>query len=172
MTRISRSGGGQGWLDIHEDEVRAFIRDGGEVAELLNAIAQETEAYGRAYISKGHMRSGRLLRGLYNNRVKPEGPLTAFSRAGGRARHTIYFHEGTTNPTAKGPLGFLIIPRSRRAANTITAFKGAGTERLAQYKSGAEKTKGVIGRKSVRGQRSKPFLKEGLAVAMANHGLK
>lgn len=165
------SKGGQVRLDIHEDEVRRYIEPGGEVAEILDAVAWDTKEYGRVYIANGHVRSGRLLKSLYYNRVKPEGPLTGFSRAGASARHAVYFHEGTgPEITAHGP--FMIVPRNRRAANTNTAFKGAGAERYAAYKANNSLGKGVIGRKTVSGQRSKPFLREGLSAAMAMHGLK
>lgn len=164
------SKGGQIRLDIHEGEVRSYIEPGGEVAELLDSIAFDTKQYGMVYIGAGHVRSGRLLKSLYYNRVKPEGPLTGFSRAGASARHAVYFHEGTgPEITAHGP--FMIIPRNRRAANTNTAFSGAGSERYAAYKANENVGKGVIGRKTVRGQRSKPFLKDGLRAAMASHGL-
>jgi hypothetical protein len=164
------SGGGQIRLDIHEGAVQRYILPGGEVAEILDSVAWETKEYGVAYISAGHVRSGRLLKGMYYNRVKPEGPLTGFSRAGNSARHAVYFHEGTGPViTANGP--FMIVPRNRRAANTNTAFSGAGAERYAAYKANKNLGKGVTGRKTVRGQRSKPFLKEGLRAAMASHGL-
>lgn len=171
MTRIRSSKGGQGWLDIHEDVVQSYIRSGGDVADLLDSVAWDTAEYGKAYVSAGHVRSGRLLRGIYYNRIKPTGPLTGYSRAGGKARHTIYFHEGVLHDiTAHG--AFMVIPRSRLAANTNAAYSGAGAERYAKYAATKKGPKGVIGRKTVRGQRSKPFLKEGLAVALANHGLK
>jgi hypothetical protein len=163
-------GGGPIRLDIHEGAVRRYIEPGGEVAEILDSVAFDTKQYGMVYIGNGHVRSGRLLKSLYYNRVKPEGPLTGFSRAGASARHAIYFHEGTGPViTANGP--FMIVPRNRRAANMNTAFSGAGAERYAAYKANKNLGKGVVGRKTVRGQRAKPFLQEGLRAAMASHGL-
>ncbi|QOP66785.1 hypothetical protein SEA_ODYSSEY395_35 [Arthrobacter phage Odyssey395] len=168
--RSIHGGVGKIRLDIHEGAVRRYIEPGGEVAEILDSVAWDTKEYGVAYISNGHIRSGRLLRGMYYNRVKPEGPLTGFSRAGNRARHAIYFHEGTGPViTANGP--FMIVPRNRRAANTNPAFSGAGAERYAAYKANKNLGKGVTGKKTVRGQRAKPFLQEGLRAAMASHGL-
>ena len=156
-----------GRLDVDEAAVQRFIRTGGEVADLLDGVASETKAYSVAYISKGHIRSGRLLRGLWWNRTKAEGPLQGKASAGSSARHTPYFHDGTPAIIYGNP--HMVVPK-RRTAHTNPAFSGAGAQLLARN-SGRKGGKGVTRKDTVRGQRAKPFLKEGLAVSLANHGL-
>jgi len=164
------------FLNIHEHAVRAYIDEGGEVSGLLNDVAQGTFRYSQRYIMNGHMRSGRLYRGLWWNRSKLTGPLTGVARAGSSAKHTAYFHDGT----ASGGAGLImhrhmIVPKNRHAAHTNLAFKGAGAEQLAKWKGRSSRQKkrgkGVWFLNSVRGQRAKPFLREGLAVSLAKQAL-
>lgn len=164
------------FLDIHEEAVQSHIREGGPVADLLNDVAQGTFHYSQRYISNGHIRSGRLFRGLWWNRSKLTGPLQGVARAGSSAKHTTYFHDGT----AGGGMGFIthknmIIPKNRHAAHTNLAFKGAGAEQLAKWKgrSARQQTRGrgIDFKNQVRGQHSKPFLRMGLAVSLAKQRL-
>lgn len=161
------------FLDIHEEAVQSYIREGGAVADLLNDVARGTKAYGVAYISAGHVRSGRLLRSLWWNRSKLTGPLQGVARAGASAKHAVYFHEGTGPWISGHP--HMVVPKSRRAANTNPAFSGAGAQKLAEWgsRSPAQQKggKGVFRADTVRGQRSKPFLKEGLAASLASQRL-
>lgn len=162
-------------VDIHEGQVQAFIRPGGEVDELLWEIARDTREYGKAYVAAGHVRSGRLLRSIRANRPVPTGPLQAASKAYANARHAIYFHEGTTGPITGRP--HLVVPKRRGVAHTNTAYSGAGAQLLGEYGKGKKDArgrkrqgKGVWRPDAVRGQRSKPFLRDGLRLAMAKHG--
>lgn len=162
------------FLNIHEEAVQSYIREGGAVNDLLNDVAKDVKVFSVKYIAKGHVRSGRLLRGQWWNRAKLVGPLQGVARAGSSARHTIFFHDGT-GPTIHGN-PHMVIPKNKRAAHTNTAFSGAGAEKLAQFskKSGAQQKagKGVMRKDTVRGQRAKPFLTLGLASSLAKHGLK
>lgn len=159
--------------DIHENAVQAFIREGGEVAELLNKVSKGVKVYSIEYIAGKHERSGRLLRSLWWNRTKLEGPLTGFARAGASARHAIYFHDGTAGNGAGYITGHphMVVPKRRGVAHTNIAFSGAGAQKLAEWGSRSTKQqakgKGVFRADKVRGQRAKPFLKEGLAASMA-----
>jgi hypothetical protein len=159
-------------LRIDEEAVQGFIRPGGEVAELLNDVAQGVYTYARGYISNGHIRSKRLWKGQFWNRSKLEGPLQGVALAGSSAKHTRYFHDGTGRINHP----HMIIPRRRDAAHTNLAFRGAGEQQLAIWKGRTKRQqkrgKGVIFRNSVAGQRAKPFLYEGLAVSLAKQGLK
>jgi hypothetical protein len=108
------------FLDIHDEAVQSFIREGGAVHALLNDVAKDTRDYAVTYIStKGHVRSGRLLRGQFWNRAKLEGPLQGVARAGSSARHSVWFHDGTGSVISHPNM---LIPRDRRAAMTSTAF--------------------------------------------------
>lgn len=156
------------YLDVHEEAVQSYIRPGGEVNTLLNNVAKGVKDYSTAYISAGHVRSGRLLRGLFWNRTKLDGPLTGFSRAGSSARHTLYFHDGTSEISAT----YMIVPKNRHAANLSSAFSGAGAEALAGWKADGKRGRRPVSYKnSVRGQKAKPFLTEGLAVSLAKQRL-
>lgn len=161
-----------GRVNVHEEAVQSYIRAGGAVHDLLNAVAQDTSIYGKAYVANGHVRSGRLLRGIGWNRAKLDGPLSGVARTYSSAKHTQYFHEGTG--TIFHP--WMIVPNNRHAAHTSLAFSGAGAEQLALWKARTpaqqKRGRGFKLRRTVRGQRAKPFLREGLASSLAKHGLK
>jgi hypothetical protein len=158
--------------DIDEAAVRSYIREGGEVHDLLSDVARGVKTYAVGYISNGHIRSGRLLRGQWWHRPKATGPLTGVALAGSSAKHTKWFHDGTYTIVHPN----MIVPKNRHAAHTNLAFAGAGAEQLAKWKGRTAKQrtrgKGVTFENSVRGQRAKPFLTEGLAYSMAVQRLK
>lgn len=160
------------YLRIDEEAVQSHIRPGGPVNDLLNDVAQGTFHYSQRYISNGHIRSRRLYKGLFWNRAKLEGPLQGVALAGSSAKHTFYFHDGTGTIHHKN----MIVPKNRHAAHTNLAFRGAGEEQLAKWKGRTKKQRargrGVTFRDTVRGQRAKPFLVEGLAVSLASQRLK
>jgi hypothetical protein len=160
------------FLDIHEEAVQSYIRPGGEVSDLLDKVAKGVKVYAVGYISRGHVRSGRLLRGQWWLWAKLEGPLQGVARAGSSAKHSKWFHDGTYTIVHPN----MIVPKNRRAAHTNLAFAGAGAEQLAKWKGRTRgqqlRGKGVTFENSVRGQRAKPFLKEGLAYSMAVQRLK
>lgn len=155
-------------LNIHEEAVQSYIRPGGSVHALLDDVARGTYHFSQAYVGAGHIRSGRLLRGLFWNRAKLTGPLSASAKAGSSARHTKYFMEDTRGKVIGHP--YMVIPK-RRSAHTNPAFSGAGAQKLAEWgrKSPGQKKagKGVFRATEVRGYGANPFLQEGLAVAMA-----
>jgi len=162
---------------VHEEAVQSYIRVGGEVNDLLNAVAQDANIYNKRYVSNGHVRSGRLLGGLTWNRAKLTGPLQGNARIISAANHTDYFNEGTaSNGTGMIMHPNMIVPRNRNAKHTNTRFKGAGAEQLAVWKGRSERQqkrgKGVYFMNAVRGQRAKPFMREGLTYSLAKHGLK
>lgn len=165
------------YLNIKEEAVQSYIRPGGKVNDLLNDVAKGTYHYSQRYIMNGHMRSGRLFRGLFWNRAKLTGPLQGVARAGSSAKHTLYFHDGTAN-NGTGMIRHprMIVPKNRHAAHTSLAYRGAGEQQLARWKARTagqrKRGSGVWFKNEVRGQRSKPFLREGLAVSLANQGLK
>lgn len=151
------------WLDVHESAVQSFIRDGGEVSDLLNDVVQGAQTSARAYLSAGrHVRSKRLWNSVQWNRTKLEGPLQGYSRLYSNARHTLYVHEGTSYISHPK----MIVPINRRAKHTNIAFKGAGSQALAANKKSTRRKDGV------RGQVAKPFLTIGLAKSMAAQRLK
>jgi hypothetical protein len=165
------------FINVHEEAVQSYIREGGAAAGLLNNVTKGVKAYSVSYISAGHVRSGRLVRSLWWNRSKLEGPLQGVARAGASAKHALWFHDGT----AGGGTGWIaghphmIVPKNRRAAHTNLAFSGAGAQKLAEWGSRSVKQqargKGVMRRDLVRGQRAKPFLTEGLAASLASQRL-
>lgn len=165
-----------GRYNVNEEAVQSYIREGGAVADLLNDVARGVWTYSGTYIRAGlggnrtrsgsHVRSGRLLKGLFWNRTRTEGPYRGSALAGSSAKHTFYFHDGTAGKGA----GYIthpkmIVPINRRAAHTSLAFKGAGSEALAKNKKSTRR------KDKVRGQSSKPFLEIGLAKSMAKQGL-
>lgn len=167
--------------DIHEEPVQSYIREGGEVNDLLNEVARDVKALSVVYLNTGaggsraggpHVRSGRLLRGLWWNRAKLEGPLLGVARAGSSAKHTLYFHDGT--PDISHPN--MVVPKNRRAAHTNLKYSGAGAEQLAKWAGRTEKQKargkGVTRRDHVQGQWAKPFLQESLAASLAKQRVK
>lgn len=156
-------------LDVHEEAVLSYIRPGGEVNDLLWEVARDTRDYGKVFVANGHVRSGRLLGGIKAAHPQMTGPLQAASRASSAARHTIYFHDGTTGPIFGRP--HLVVPKRRGVPHTNTAFSGAGAQLLSAFAKGKRGSKGVWRPDAVRGQRAKPFLKDGLSFALRKHGL-
>lgn len=164
---------GQARLIIHEEAVASHIQPGGPVHGLLRDIAYDTRDWGKAYVADGHVRSGRLLRGIAAAQPQSTGPLQAASRASSSARHTIFFMEKTADIIKGNP--HLVVPK-RRAAHTNPAFSGAGAQKLAEWgkkSAGQQKGgKGVFRPDFVKGYRAHPFLQEGLQFSLAKHGLK
>lgn len=154
-----------GRTDVNEAAVQSFIREGGEVNTLLNNVAQTAWTHGRKVALK-HARSKRLWGGVFWNRVRPEGPYQGVALVGSSAKHTRYFHDGTAYISHPK----MIVPINRRKAHTNTAFKGAGSQTMAE--NAASKWKGTKRKDGVRGQKAKPFLNEGLAIGLAKQGLK
>lgn len=165
--------GGAGRVYIHDHVVQGYIRTGGEVAGLLDDVARDAAMYSRRYVSAGHVRSGRLLRGIKWARTQPTGPLQGKARTSSAAKHTIFFHDGTRAVINGNP--HMVVPKNRHAAHTNLAFSGAGAQKLAEWgkKSTKQKArgKGVMRKDEVRGQRSKPFLSEGLAYGLLKQRL-
>lgn len=174
FTRFSRT-------DINEEAVQSYIRAGGAVSELLSDVSKGVKVYSEGYLLGGkgrrrggagpHVRSGRLLRGLWWNRAKLTGPLQGTAQAGSSARHTVYFHDGTAGNGA----GYImhpkmIVPINRRAAHTNPTFKGAGSQILNANRG--KTSKGTKRMDRVRGQHAKPFLEEGLAASLAKQRLR
>jgi hypothetical protein len=158
------------WLDIHEHEVQAFIRPGGEVNDELNDLARRGKRESYLYILGGHVRSGRLLGGLYSNRAKDTGPLTAYSRIGSSAKHTWYFMKDT-RPTvsAKGP--YMLVPRYRGSMQLSHASKGAGSELFHAWNAaGRPRGRKFYRAETVRGYRAHPFLDIAKRAAFASKG--
>lgn len=161
-----------GDVKVNDAAVDSFIRTGGAVADELDDVARGVNQYAIGYISAGHVRSGRLLKGQWWNKTKSEGPLRGVSRAGSSARHTMWFHDGTAGGGAGfiQPKGkFMVVPLRRGTPHFNTKFAGAGSETVAS--NAGRKAKGVSRETHVRGQRSKPFLKEGLAHSLRRQGL-
>jgi hypothetical protein len=170
------------FLDIHEEEVQAFIRPGGEVNDLLNDVARDAKLLARRYIltgkygsrhGMGHVRSGRLLGGIDHNRTKTTGPLTGYSRIYSAAKHTGYFMHGTTGPiTAKhGP--YMLVPKKAGAMQRSPATKGAGHELYLAWVAGGKKRgyRGFYRPTEVSGQKKKPFLEDAKRESMRMHKL-
>lgn len=159
------------FLRVDESAVQSYIRPGGAVNDLLNDVARGGYRYSQAYISDGHIRSGRLFRGQFWNRAKLEGPLQGVARFGSSANHTLYFHDGTGTIVHPN----MIVPKNRHAAHTNLRFRGAGAEQLAKWKGRSarqqQRGRGITFKNRVSGQRAKPFLTQGLAVSLASQGL-
>lgn len=163
---------------IHEHEVQAYIRPGGEVRDLVNDIARDARTEARFILIRGkygsrngsHYRSGRLSGGNNWNRAKDTGPLTAASEFYNNAKHVWYFMEGTRGIIKpKGP--YLLVPR-KITPQYSRHSKGAGSELYAAWAGRNKKGyKGFFQAKKVRGQKAKPFMVDALRASMTAHGL-
>lgn len=168
------------YYDVHEHQVQAFIREGGEVRQLMNKVATEAEVEARLLLARGaygsrngsHNRSGRLSRGVYHNRVKDTGPLQGFFRLGSKAKHSRYFIMGTGPIMGKGPWGYMLVPRKIGVPQRSAASKGAGSELYKAWVARGKKgRKGFFQKDMVQGQRGKPFLSDARRTVMAANGL-
>jgi hypothetical protein len=165
---------------IHEHDVQSFIRPGGPVRDVINNIARDARLEASLILARGtygsrngsHNRSNRLTGGNNWNRAKDTGPLTATSEFYNNTKHVWYFMEGTTGPIrAKGPWGYLLVPRSPSAAQRSPASKGAGSELYAAWKGRNKKgRKGFYQAKKVAGQKAKPFMEDALRNSMMKNG--
>jgi hypothetical protein len=160
------------WIDIHESAVASFIQNGGPVNDLMNDVAKDVKYYSVEYISRGgHIRSRRLLGGLYYNKTKNPTPLTGYSRAGSSAAHTLYFHEGTGHIFGRP---FLLVPKKRSMTGSRTGSSGEGRDMFNAWVARGKRAgnRDFFRPESVRGQRAKPFLTIGLRYALAKRGLR
>lgn len=165
-------------LFIHEHEVQAYIRPGGEVRDLINDIARDARTEARLILVRGkygsrngnHVRSGRLSGANNWNRAKDTGPLTATSVFYNNAKHVWYFMEGTRG-TIKPHGPYMIVPR-KITPQYSRHSKGAGSELFAAWNArGRKGFKGFFQAKRVRGQRAKPFMVDALRTAMRANGV-
>lgn len=168
------------YYDVHEHQVQAYIRPGGELRDLMNKVALEAEVESRLILARGeygsrngsHNRSGRLSRSVYYNRVKDTGPLQGFYRLGARASYARYFIKGTGPIFGKGPWGYMLVPRKIGVPKRSPGSKGAGSELYAAWVARGKKgRKGFFQKDMVRGQDGKPFLSRGNRRAMSANGL-
>jgi hypothetical protein len=161
--------------DIHEHEVQAFIRKGGEVNTLLTDIAKDAKRFKYLrLIGGGHIRSGRLIGGLNHRQAIDTGPLQAASRISSSAKHTTYFMYDTGPViTAKGPQGFLLVPRyNKKQPQMSPASKGAGSELFMSWKAaGKPQARPWKRRTEVRGYAGIPFMMDARDAAFIKHGL-
>jgi hypothetical protein len=168
-------------LFIHESEVQAYIRTGGEARDLINDIARDARLEASLILARGkyggrngnHIRSHRLTNANNWNRAKDTGPLTATSEFYNNAKHVWYFMEGTRGTIkGKGPWGYMLVPRRVGVPQRSSASKGAGSELYAAW-SGRNKKgiKGFFQAKRVRGQKAKPFMEDALRASMKAHGV-
>lgn len=129
-------------IEVHDYAITAYILPGGEVADAVDDIARNGARLARAYLtSGGHVRTGRLLRGVQWARSKPTGKFECASQITSSASHTRFVHEGTTGP---------IKPKVKKRLNLPPGY---GYPQILA--------------RSVKGQSAKPFLKVGIDGAMA-----
>ena len=166
-------------VDIHEAEVQAFIRTGGEVREILNEVVRDANRIARMYLvvnkyggrNGSHVRSGRLLSGTHHWLAQDTGPMTAKSTLYNNAKHVRYFMEGTRG-TIKPHGPYMLVPRKVGVPQRSRASKGAGSELYAAWAGRGKKGfKGFYQAKKVSGQRAKPFLEDAKDAALARQGL-
>lgn len=164
---------------IHESQVQAFIREGGEARAAVNDVARNGRALARSYLLMGrygsrngnHIRSGRLYGANNWNRAKDTGPLTATAEVYNNAKHYWYFAEGTKTGGGtikpKGQWGYMLVPRKVGVPQRSPASKGAGSELFAAWQGRNRKgIRGFYRAKKVRGQRAKPFLEDAVSDAL------
>jgi len=160
-------------FDIHEEEVQAFIRAGGEVNTLLTDIAQtaKREAY-LFLLGGGHYRSGRLIDGLNYRRAIDTGPLQAASRISSSAKHTKYFMYDTGPIITGGKFGFMLVPRHHgKQPHKSPTTKGAGSELFMSWVAdGKPQARPFKRRTEVRGYIGRPFLRIARDAAFIKHG--
>jgi hypothetical protein len=174
MTTMARPGSSR--VFIHEDQVQAYIREGGEARQAVNDVARAGRELARTYLRLGkygsrngnHVRSGRLYGGTNWNRAKDTGPLTAKAEVYNNAKHVWYFIEGTRGTIRpKGQWGFMLVPRKVGVPQRSPATKGAGSELYLAWRGRNKKgVRGFYRAKKVRGQRAKPFLQDAVDAAL------
>ena len=160
-------------LYIHEGEVQAYIRAGGEVNNLLTEIAKDAKREMYLYLIGGrHYRSGRLVGGLNYRHAVDTGPLSAASRISSSAKHTKYFMYDTGPFISGGKYGFMLVPRyNKKQPHMSPATKGAGSELFMSWVADGKPRKRPFKRRNeVRGYRGHPFMRIARDAAFVSHG--
>lgn len=133
---------------IIERNVQRLAAPGGPTADMLNSVTKKAKTFAKA---DAPSRAGTLRRGININYAKPNGYLQLQGILYANARHALWVHDGTTGPIKATGGGFMRVPQNRRSP-----VRGA-----------ALPNKQVLAKKSVRGQRSQPFLTNSIRKAMA-----
>lgn len=140
-------------LRVHEGTVMAYALPGGEVSDLVWAVARMTREIAK---QTAPQRTGRLRRGIGANRPKPLAPYHTASEVYANARHALWVHEGTTGPIMPKKSFTLVVPRERGPASGSELYSASGGDG------------GVIFfTRGVRGQRPQPFLANAMRQALA-----
>lgn len=155
--------------DVDEAAVRSYIQPGGKVYDVIFDVIRDAKAYSIAYVANGHVRSGRLLKGIQSTNPKSTGPLTTAGQVRSTARHSIFFLEKTGPITAK----MMLVPKDRGTAHHDRTTKGVGSTLFRAWDAGGrDEPRQFYRTKTVKGYRAHPFLTEGRDVALAKQGLK
>lgn len=132
---------------IIERNVQRLAAPVGPMADMLNDVTKKAKTLAKA---SAPSRSGTLRRGININYAKPNGYLRLQGVLYANARHALWVHDGTTGPIKATGGGFMRVPQNRRSP-----VRGA-----------ALPNKQVLAKRSVRGQRSQPFLSTAIRKAL------
>lgn len=155
-------------LHIHESDVQSFIRQGGDVHDILVKVTRKTRAFS---IEEAPSRSGRLKRGFSSKHPTQTGPYSAMGRVSNSTRYAVYVHEGVNHSITASP--YMLVPMVRGTPHTNNATKGAGQDLFISWKAGGKKRseRNFYRLKEVSGQAANNFMQRGLRRALASERL-
>ena len=149
-------------LVIHENVVRSYIQQGGEVHDVLTRVVRNTRFLS---MQEAPARSGRLKRSFQSKHPTTTGPYSAAGRVSNNARHALWVHEGTGPITSEK---HMLVPMNPAAFQASAASSGAGQELFIKWAAGGKKRdeRNFFRLMQVSGQSANPFMRRGLRRAL------
>lgn len=154
-------------LHIHESDVQSFIRQGGEVHDMLTRVVRNTRFLS---MQEAPARSGRLKRSFQSKHPEQTGPYSAKGRVSNNAKHAVWVHEGTGTITSTS---HMLVPMNPAAFQASKASSGAGQELFIKWAAAGKKRgdRNFLRLMQVSGQQANPFMRRGLRRALAAEGM-
>jgi hypothetical protein len=143
---------------VHEGAVQSYMNPGDAVDELVWGITRTARDLAKLYAPS---RTGRLKNSIRASRPKRVGAYENSASVSASIGYAIYVHEGTSRIYPKNGKYLTVPTRDGRGVLSGAQIRGAGNR---NRRPGDSREYYLA--KSVSGQRSQPFLAQGLRTAM------
>lgn len=150
---------------VHEAAVAAYIAPGGEVYDLIDHTAIAAQYHAKNNVND---RTGKLSGSIRKNKPKPEGGYRIASLVYTNVGYAMYVHEGTDRIFPQAGK-YLTIPSHKHGFGTSNP---SGSQIRKDYMAAGGRAaypgkKPYFLAKSIAGQDSNPFLRNGMEEALA-----
>jgi len=149
---------------VHEAAVASYIAPGGEVYDLIDDTGKVAAYHARNNVND---RTGKLSRSIRNNKPKPQGGLRIAALVYTNVGYAMYVHEGTDRIYPQGGT-YLTVPSDKQGGGS----NPSGAQLRKDYMAAGGRAaypgrKPYFLAKSIAGQDSNPFLRNGMEEALA-----